>query len=245
MVQEGIMGTELPCIASHEGTGTVVATSSAVTEFREGNRVMAGLPRNRCGHCPECVGDENYRQYCTNISGHVGVTLDGCFAEYVVVDGRESCRIPDKVSFETAAPLACAGTTIFRGLLQTELVKGETVALMGAGGGLGHLGCQFAKAMGFVVVGVDARDEGIALAKESGADVVIDARQGKEKVVEEVKKVTNGKGVDATVNISDAEEAAALSCAITKMHGNMIQIAQVGISLLPKGSIFSNTTKAT
>ena len=225
------MGTKLPCIASHEGTGTVVATGSAVTEFREGNRVMAGLPRNRCGHCPECVGDENYRQYCTNISGHVGVTLDGCFAEYVVVDGRESCRIPDKVSFETAAPLACAGVTIFRGLLQTELVKGETVALMGAGGGLGHLGCQFAKAMGFVVVGVDARDEGIALAEESGADVVIDARQGKEKVVEEVKKVTNGKGVDATVNISDAEEAAALSCAITKMHGNMIQIAQVGISL--------------
>ena len=88
--------------------------------------------------------------------------------------------------------------------------------------------------MGFVVVGVDARDEGIALAKESGMNVVIDVRQGKEQVVEEVKKVTNGKGVDATVNISDAEEAATLSCAITKMHGNMIQIAQVGISLYPK-----------
>lgn len=99
---------------------------------------MAGLPRNRCGHCPECVGDGNYRQYCRNVWGHVGVTLDGCFAEYVVVDGRESCCIPEKVSFETAAPLARAGVTIFRGLLQTGLVKGETVGLMGAGGGLGH-----------------------------------------------------------------------------------------------------------
>ena len=42
---------------------------------------MAGLPHNRCGRCAECVGDEYYRQYCRNISGHVGVTLDGCFAE--------------------------------------------------------------------------------------------------------------------------------------------------------------------
>lgn len=227
MVQAGIMGTQLPCIASHEGTGTVVAIGTEITDFKKGDRVMAGLPRNRCGHCHDCLGPEEYRQYCTNISGHIGVTQDGAFAEYVVVDGRESCMIPDEVSFETAAPLACAGCTVFRGILQTELKKGETVALVGAGGGLGHLGCQFAKAIGLVVVGIDARDEGLALAKESGADVVVDTRQEKEKVVEEVKKVTNGMGVDATVNVSDAENAAALSCAITKMHGTVVQIAQV------------------
>ena len=117
---------------------------------------MAGLPRNRCGHCPDCLGPEDYRQYCPNIAGYLGVTLDGAFAEYMIVDGRESCVIPDKVSFETAAPLACAGCTVFRGILQTNLKKGETVVLVGAGGGLGHLGCQFAKALGLVVVGIDA-----------------------------------------------------------------------------------------
>lgn len=93
---------------------------------------------------------------------------------------------------------------------------------------MGHLGCQFAKALGLIVVGIDARDEALALAKESGEDVVVDARQDKEKIVEAVKKVTNGMGVDATVNLSDSGGAAALACAVTKMQGTIIQIAQVG-----------------
>ena len=230
MVRAGVMGTKLPCTASHEGTGVVVAIGSETSssgDFKKGDRVMAGLPRNRCGHCPDCLGDENYRQYCPNISGHVGVTLDGAFAEYVLVDGRESCVIPDKVSFETAAPLACAGCTVFRGLLQTGLKSGETVAMVGAGGGLGHLGVQFAKAMGLVVVGIEAREEGLRLAKDMGADVVVDARGEKEEVVKKVHDVTNGRGVDATVCLSDHPSAAGLACAVTKMHGTMIQIAQV------------------
>lgn len=218
MVSAGIMGTRLPCIGSHEGAGTVVGFGSSVTEFKKGDRVMAGLPRNRCGHCPDCLGDENYRQYCPNLAGHVGVTLDGAFAEYMIVDARESPRIPDEVPFETAAPLACAGCTVWRGILQTELKKGETVAIVGAGGGLGHLGCQFAKALGLMVVGIDAREEGLALARDSGADIVIDARQEKEKVVGEVMRFTNGVGADATVNVSDNDQAAALACAVTKMQ---------------------------
>ncbi len=103
------------------------------------------------------------------------------------------------MSFETAAPLAYAGVTVWRGVLQVDLKAGETVALVGAGGGLGHLGCQFARALGLQVVGIDARDEGLELAKASGTNVVIDARQGKDKVIEEVQKVTNGMGADATV----------------------------------------------
>ena len=218
MVSAGIMGTKLPCIGSHEGAGTVIQIGSLVTEFKKGDRVMAGLPRNRCGHCTDCLGDENYRHYCPNLAGHVGVTLDGAFAEYMIVDGRESSRIPDEVSFETAAPLACAGCTIWRGVLQTELKKGETIAIVGAGGGLGHLGCQFAKALGLMVIGIEAREQGLALAKESGADITIDARQPKESVVSEVMKGTNGKGADATVNVSDNGQAAALSCAVTRMQ---------------------------
>ncbi|KAL9030454.1 MAG: hypothetical protein Q9180_006905 [Flavoplaca navasiana] len=78
------------------------------------------------------------------------------------------------------------------------------------------LGCQFAHAQGLQVIGIDARDEGLDLARSSGADVVIDARIGKEKVIEEVKKVTDEKGVDSALTLSDAPGAAALACAITK-----------------------------
>ncbi|KAL8842216.1 MAG: hypothetical protein Q9170_000622 [Blastenia crenularia] len=226
MVSSGIMGTQLPCIASHEGCGEVVALGSSVKDFKKGDRVMAGLPMHRCGYCTDCLGPDELKHYCPNIKGHVGVTTDGAFADYMVVDSRESSKIPDKVAYETAAPMACAGITVWGGLVRAGLKAGETVALVGAGGGLGHLGCQFAKAMGLQIVGIDARDEGLELASSLGAHAVVDARIGKEMVVEEVKKVTNGLGVDSTLVISDASDAAALGCAITKMHGLMIQIAQ-------------------
>ncbi|KAJ9664798.1 hypothetical protein H2201_005019 [Coniosporium apollinis] len=226
MVQSGVFGTSLPCTASHEGAGTVVAVGSSVNDFKEGDRVMAGLLRNACGKCGDCLGPENYRQYCRNSDGYIGVTTQGTFAEYVLVDARWAAKLPERVSFGTAAPLACAGCTVFRGVILPELKAGEWIALVGSGGGLGHLGIQFAKALGLMVVGVDARDEGLALSKEAGADVVVDARKGKDEVVKEVHKVTNGEGVHAAVNLSEAKDAAATACAITKMHGTMVQIAQ-------------------
>lgn len=99
----------------------------------------------------------------------------------------------------------------------------------GLGRGLGHLGVQFARAMGMRVVGVDARDEGLELTRRYGAEVVVDSRQGEEEIVREVHRVTNGEGVAATVNVSEAATAAAMSCKITRMHGTVVQIAQVGV----------------
>lgn len=230
MVREGIMGTYLPCTGSHEGAGTVVATGSAVKGFKPGDRVMAGIVYHPCGHCHDCLGPETYKQYCPNC-GYLGVTQSGFFAEYARVDSTFAVKLPDRVSFETAAPMACAGCTVWRGVILEELKVGQWIAIVGSGGGLGHLGIQFAKALGLHVVAIDAREEGLELSKKNGADVVIDARSGKEKVVEQVQKVTNGEGVPVTVNVSDATSAAALSCAITAMHGTMIQIAQVCIPL--------------
>jgi propanol-preferring alcohol dehydrogenase len=243
MVQHGTFGTKLPVTASHEGAGTVVAVGDAVKNFKIGNRVMCGLPYHPCGHCQDCYGPETWRQYCTNIEGHSGVHRNGFFAEYALVDSRTSTPIPDEVTLESAAPLACAGRTIWNGVLQANLKSGEWIALVGSGGGLGHLGIQFARALGLNVVGVDARDEGLAMSKENGAHVVVDARKGKESVVAEVQKVrsalsilsrscthikqvTGGAGVDASITLSDADDAAGLACALTKMHGTMIQIAQ-------------------
>ena len=105
------------------------------------------------------------------------------------------------------------------GRVRANLKAGESAAIVGGGGGLGHLGIQFAKALGLHVIAIDARDEALSLAKECGADIIVDARSGKEKVVEQVKKGTGGHGADATLNVTDHESAAATGAVVTKMHG--------------------------
>lgn len=154
--------------------------------------------------------------------------MDGAFADYLLADARTSVKLPDAVSSQTAAPVACAGCTVWRGVLQSKLRSGKSLAIVGSGGGLGHLGIQFARASGLQVIAIDARDEGLELSKKVGAQIVIDARKGDKGVVVEVHKVTNNQGADATINVSDANSAAATACAVTKMHGKMIQIVQVG-----------------
>lgn len=138
MVQNGVFGRPLPQTASHEGSGTVAAVGSEVKDFKEGDRVMCGLPLHPCGKCGDCTGPETNNQYCTQIEGHVGVQVDGCFAEYVKVDSRNTTLLPDEVSFLSAAPLACAGRTAWRSVLQTGLEKGQWICFVGSGGGLGE-----------------------------------------------------------------------------------------------------------
>jgi D-arabinose 1-dehydrogenase-like Zn-dependent alcohol dehydrogenase len=226
MVVDGKFPTKLPCTASHEGTGVVAAVGSQVSNFKVGDRVMSGLPRNPCGKCYNCRGPDDWHQYCTDIEGHIGVFIDGAFAEYHIVDSRNSCHIPDKVSFASAAPLACAGCTVYRAIIVSEVQAGEWIAIVGAGGGLGHLGIQFALAKGINVVAIDARDEALALCEKAGAKHVLDARHGKNKLVDQVQALTDGLGVHAAVNVSEHETAADTACAVTRMHGSMVQVAQ-------------------
>lgn len=221
----------LPVTGSHEGTGTLIAKGSDITHLNIGDRILAGQTFGRCGKCDICQGPENYRHYCPNRETMMSVHRNGAFQEYLVVDGREAAVIPDKMSFATAAPLACAGMTSWRGVKQCGLSAGDWIGIVGSGGGLGHLAVQFAKkCFGLKVVGVDARDEGLALTKEAGADLVVDAREGKEKVVKQVHEVTGGKGVKATMNVSDAKSAVPTSSAITMNHGTVVQVALVSFS---------------
>lgn len=246
MVQAGTFGTKLPCTGSHEGSGTVAAAGDVAKEqfgFKEGDRVMCGIMYQPCDTCVDCLGEVPQVQYCQHIKGLVGVTIDGAFAEYVRVDARTTTKLPDEVTFLSAAPLACAGRTIWRGVLQTGLKAGEWVVIVGSGGGLGHLGIQFAKALGLKVIGVDARDEGLELSKSYGADVVCDARKGKEQVVKEVQAVTNGAGADSSICISDHADACAISAACTKMHGILVQIAQPDTIAVPFNEIIFRDIK--
>lgn len=225
--QDGALDCALPVTASHEATGVVLAKGGSVARFDIGDRIMAGQTFDRCGECEDCKGPESYQHYCEHQGPMMSTTRNGAFQEYLVVDARQACRIPDEISFLTAAPLACAGITIWRAILQAELKAGQWLGIVGSGGGLGHLGVQFAKAKGLRVIGTDAREEGLALSREVGADLVLDARMGKEEVVRQILAATGGKGVDATITTSGASAAVATACGITRRHGTMVYVPVV------------------
>ncbi|WP_041616309.1 alcohol dehydrogenase AdhP [Spirosoma linguale] len=161
----------LPLIPGHEGVGTVVAVGAGVTHIHEGDRVGVPWLYSACGHCEYCYS--GWETLCHN-QQNTGYSVQGSYAEYVVANPDYVGHIPDSLSFIDAAPILCAGVTVYKGLKETEVKPGEWVVISGIGG-LGHLAVQYAKAMGMHVVAVDISSEKLALASEVGADLTINA----------------------------------------------------------------------
>ena len=229
-----------PIIPSHEGVGTVVEIGDKVDQslFKPGVRVGATHHYHMCGECPECKRDPKEGHiFCqTDLHTH-GLTHDGALAEYLVVDSRHCFVLPDEISFLDAAPLMCAGITIHKALERCELKKGDWVAIIGAGGGLGHLGCQFAKGMGYNCVAVDVSDQALELVKELGcADLIVDARkqtpeQARESILEvtDPDKSVKGRelsgGVHAVIVMPSSQAAFDMAFVIVRKHGKIIMVS--------------------
>ena len=175
-----------PFIPGHEGIGLVAAVGAGVTIVKEGDRVGVPWLYSACGHCEYCLSA--WETVCAEAE-FGGYTKNGGFAEYIIADPNYVARIPRGLSAQQAAPLICAGITTYKGLKETEARPGEWVVISGAGG-LGHLGIQYAKAMGLHVCAVDIDDGKLALAKTLGADFTVNAKQT--DAIEAVKKGTNG-----------------------------------------------------
>ena len=161
----------LPLIPGHEGVGTIVAVGAGVTHVHEGDRVGVPWLYSACGHCEYCY--TGWETLCHN-QQNTGYSVQGSFAEYVLADPDYVGHIPDALSFVGAAPILCAGVTVYKGLKETEVKPGEWVVISGIGG-LGHLAVQYAKAMGMRVMAVDISADKLDLATAVGADLVIDA----------------------------------------------------------------------
>ena len=104
-----------------------------------------------------------------------GYSVNGSFAEYATGAAAYVARLPERPDFTAMAPILCAGVTTYKGLKETEARPGEWVAIAGIGG-LGHIAVQYAKAMGLHVVALDVTDDKLALARNAGADVTVNAR---------------------------------------------------------------------
>ncbi|MEM6946136.1 MAG: zinc-dependent alcohol dehydrogenase [Pseudomonadota bacterium] len=163
---------EPPFIPGHEGVGVVVELGRGVTSVKEGDRVGVPWLHHACGGCPSCI--TGWETLCRADPQYTGYTVNGGFAEFVLADPQYVGHLPKGLDFEPAAPILCAGVTVYKGLKETDTRPGQTVVISGIGG-LGHLAVQYARAMGLRVVAVDVAEDKLALAHELGAENMINA----------------------------------------------------------------------
>ena len=160
-----------PFVPGHEGVGEVAAIGAGVDFLKEGDRVGMPWLHTACGRCEHCVG--GWETLCES-QQMTGYTVNGGYAEYVLADANYVGRLPDAVDFGPAAPVLCAGVTVYKGLKELEARPGDWVAISGIGG-LGHMAVQYAKAMGLHVVAVDIAEDKLKLARDLGADLTFNA----------------------------------------------------------------------
>lgn len=160
-----------PFIPGHEGVGFVSGVGAGVTHMKEGDRVGVPWLYSACGHCDHCMG--GWETLCES-QRNTGYSVNGGFAEYAIADPNYVGHLPDNIPFVEIAPILCAGVTVYKGLKVTDTKPGDWVVISGVGG-LGHMAVQYAKAMGRRVAAVDIDDSKLALAKQLGAEVTVNA----------------------------------------------------------------------
>jgi propanol-preferring alcohol dehydrogenase len=208
---------KVPFIPGHEAIGRVVALGAGVKNIKEGDRVGVPWLYSACGHCEYCL--TAWETICAEAE-FGGYTKNGGFAEYLLADPDYVARIPDKLDARQAAPLICAGITSYKGIKETKARPGEWIVISGAGG-LGHLGIQYAKIMGLQVCAVDIDDDKLALAKQMGADLVVNARHADAE--EAVRKGTDG-GAHGVLITAPSLGAFRQGVAMTRKRGTCVLV---------------------
>jgi propanol-preferring alcohol dehydrogenase len=183
----------LPFIPGHEGVGHVVAVGADVGHVKEGNRVGIPWLYWACGHCEYCLS--GWETLCYQ-QKNTGYSVNGSFAQYALADARYVGHLPSNISFVEAAPLLCAGVTVYKGLKVADINPGNWVVISGIGG-LGHMAVQYAKAMGLNVAAVDVDDGKLDLARRLGASVTVNASTS-DPVAYLKKKIGGAHGVLVT-----------------------------------------------
>ncbi|KAH7412237.1 chaperonin 10-like protein [Phaeosphaeria sp. MPI-PUGE-AT-0046c] len=242
--------TAFPHVGCHEFAGTVLShhqsPSKEAIEFQTGARVgVPGRAFHACGECFECKHDRpedpiaeddpGYSVHCIAAENN-GLSRDGGFAEYAIVDARQLAPIPKGLTAAETAPLMCAGITIYAALKRCRLRKGARVGILGAGGGLGHLGLQYGVHMGYKVLGVEAADAPLQLAKNVASSLdpqplIIDARiEDAAGIVqklgkEDIRGHLGEMGLDAIVVLPESQAAFDYGMSLLKTHGTCVVVS--------------------
>src|SRR5713101_987958 len=191
-------GLRLPRVPGHEVVGRIDALGSGVSRWKTGQRVGIGFFGGEDGTCEACRRGDIVN--CQN-AVTPGVTVDGGYAEVMIAEARGIASIPDELTSVDAAPLLCAGITTYNALRNAGLRAGDLVAVQGIGG-LGHLGVQFARHMGFRTVAIGRGGEKEKLAKDLGAHVYIDTAA--EDASAALQRMGGARAILATAPSGDA-----------------------------------------
>ena len=164
-VEGAFPGINYPRVPGHEVVGTIEAIGPDVVGWKEGQRVGVGLMAGHCEHCQSCRRGDFVN--CAN-QVMAGISSDGGYAEKMIANAAGLAAIPDNLPSTEGAPLLCAGLTTFNALRNSKARPGDLVAIQGVGG-LGHLGIQCARQMGFQVAAIARGKDKEDLAKQLGA----------------------------------------------------------------------------
>lgn len=165
----GDIPSPFPRTLGHEPVGEIVAIGAAVTARKVGDRVGVPWVQTACGRCDWC--QRGKPMFCAEALG-TSMQLPGGHAEYMLAYADATMPLPDGLSFEQAAPIFCAGYTVWSGFRWAVPQPGERVAVVGIGG-LGHLAVQYAKAAGFQTVAVSHSPDKDRFIRELGADEIV------------------------------------------------------------------------
>jgi D-arabinose 1-dehydrogenase-like Zn-dependent alcohol dehydrogenase len=175
LVKEGLLpGIQYPRVPGHEIAGRIDAVGPDVTLWKPGQRVGVGWHGGHCFICERCRSGDFMNCKVEKITA---IHFDGGYAEYMIAPAEAVALMPDDLSADEAAPLLCAGITVFNALRNSGARAGDLVAVQGIGG-LGHLGIQYARQMGFRTVAIGRGGDKQALAKKLGAHTFIDTSAG-------------------------------------------------------------------
>src|SRR6266436_628503 len=214
LVKEGLWpGLQYPRVPGHEVAGHIDAVGDNVRAWRQGQRVGVGWHGGHCFVCAQCRRGDF--AMCVNRKV-TGINFDGGYAEYMIAPASALAAIPDELPAEEAGPFMCAGVTVYNALRNSGARGGDLVAVHGIGG-LGHLGIQYARQMGFETVALGRGKDKESLAKKLGAHHYIDSGVG--NAAAELQKLGGARVILAT-----APNAMAISALVDGLSpdGNLL-----------------------
>jgi alcohol dehydrogenase len=207
-ITHGVVPTQFPRVLGHEPVGEIVEVGSGVTSRKVGDRVGVGWVQKGDGTCEWCLRGKKER--CAHPIS-TGIGLQGSHAEYMLADADATMPLPAALSYEQAAPIFCAGYTVWSGLRLADPKPHERIAVVGIGG-LGHLALQYSKASGFETIAVTKSKDKEKMIRDMGAD----------EVVENGEKLLAAGGADVLLATSNSWSATAEAAKGMRPDGRII-----------------------